>query len=420
MGEAGFDTSGGMWQTLASEMKTTDTPLRVLLGPGPSNVHPRVLQAMATPLVGHLDPHFLALMNETMELLRFVFQTRNELTIPISGTGSAGMEACLCNLIEPGDEAIICVNGVFGERMSDVAARCGAKVREVHAEWGEPIEPHQIRQALAERPAKLVGIVHAETSTGVLQPIEEISESVHQAGALLLVDTVTSLGGHPVLVDEWDIDACYSGTQKCLSCPPGLAPVTFGARAITALEARKTKVQSWYLDLTMIRRYWGSERVYHHTAPVSMIYSLHEALLLIQEEGLEARSARHRRNHLALVAGLEAMGLEMKVKREHRLWSLNAVCIPPGVEDAKVRQRLLSEFGIEVGGGLGPLRGKIWRMGLMGHSSTESNVLLLLSALERVLLEEGITLPSGAALAAAQECYEREASAFMEPRTGPA
>lgn len=396
-------------------MTPGDVPVRILLGPGPSNVHPRVLNAMSTPLIGHLDPHFLALMNETMELLRFVFQTENELTIPISGTGSSGMEACLCNLIEPGDEAIICVNGVFGERMSDVAGRCGAVVREVHAEWGEPIEPGQIQQALAQGPAKLVGIVHAETSTGVLQPIEEISRIVHQAGALLLVDTVTSLGGHPVVVDEWGVDACYSGTQKCLSCPPGLAPLTFGARAVAALDARKTKVQSWYLDLSMIRRYWGSERVYHHTAPISMIYGLREALLLIREEGPEARFARHRRNHRALVAGLEATGLDMKVSEEYRLWSLNAVSIPPGIEDGKVRERLLSESGIEIGGGLGPLRGKIWRIGLMGYSSTESNVLLLLSALERVLGEEGFGVSLGAGLAAAQACYAREAAASSRP-----
>jgi alanine-glyoxylate transaminase/serine-glyoxylate transaminase/serine-pyruvate transaminase len=379
------------------------------MGPGPSNVHPRVLKAMAAPLVGHLDPYFLGLMNETMDLLRFVFQTKNELTIPVSGTGSAGMEACLCNLIEPGDDAVICVNGVFGERMSDVAGRCGAKVREVHAEWGQPIEPAQLEASLQEAPAKLVGMVHAETSTGVLQPMEEISEVVHRAGALLVLDTVTSLGGHPVLVDEWGVDACYSGTQKCLSCPPGLAPLTFGDRAIAALEARKKKVQSWYLDLSMIRRYWGSERVYHHTAPVSMIYGLREALLLIQEEGLEARFRRHQSNHLALVAGLQAAGLEMMVKEEHRLWSLNAVSIPEGIDDGKVRQRLLSQSGIEIGSGLGPLRGKIWRVGLMGHSSDESNVLYFLSALEVALAQQGFPARRGVALAAAKGYYARQA-----------
>jgi alanine-glyoxylate transaminase/serine-glyoxylate transaminase/serine-pyruvate transaminase len=315
------------------------------------------------------------------------------------------MEACFCNFVEPGDEVLICPSGFFGDRMCDVATRCGAEVRKVQAEWGEVVEPGQVKEALAEKPAKLVGIVHGETSTGILQPIEEISKIVHQAGALLVVDTVASLGGAPVLVDKWGVDACYSGSQKCLSCPPGLAPATFGPQAIAALEARKLPVQSWYLDLSMIRRYWSSERVYHHTAPINMIYALREALLLIQEEGLEARFARHKLNHLALVAGLEAMGMEMLVKGTHRLWTVNAVLIPKGVEDVKVRQRLLSEFGIEIAGGLGSLKGKIWRIGLMGESSSESNVLFLLSALERALAEAGFQAEPGAGVAAAQRCY---------------
>ncbi len=381
-------------------------PSRILLGPGPSNVHPRVLRAMSMPLLGHLDPAFLALMDETKRLLQFAFQTRNELTIPISGTGSAGMEACLVNLLEPGDEAVVGVNGVFGTRMADIVERCGARLVRVEAEWGRIIEPAQIAAALrtCKRP-KLVGLVHAETSTGAWQPLEEISSLVHATEALLVVDTVTSLGGCPVRVDAWDIDACYSGTQKCLSCPPGLAPVTFGARAVEMLHRRKTKVQSWYLDLTMIEKYWGSERVYHHTAPITMNYALHEALQLVEEEGLEARWRRHERNHRALKAGLAAIGLTIASQENHQLWTLNSVRIPPGVDDARVRGALLNEFGIEIGGGLGPLKGQTWRIGLMGESSSEANVLLLLSALERVLPVCGRAVEAGAGVSAAQGAY---------------
>jgi alanine-glyoxylate transaminase/serine-glyoxylate transaminase/serine-pyruvate transaminase len=381
-------------------------PRRVLLGPGPSNVAARVLAAMAQPLVGHLDPAFVAMMEETKRLLRRTFQTSNELTIPISATGSAGMEACLVNLLEPGDTAIVGVNGVFGTRMADIVERIGAKVVKVEAPWGRIVEPGLVSIALHANPgAKLVAIVHAETSTGVWQPLEEIGRQVREAGALFVVDCVTSLGGCPVRIDEWLIDAAYSGTQKCLSCPPGLAPLTFGARAIEALRQRKTKVQSWYLDLSMIERYWGEERVYHHTAPISMNYALLEALRLVEEEGLEARWRRHERNHRALAAGVDALGLRLAAQDGHRLWTLNSIEIPDGVDDAAVRRALLEEFEIEIGGGLGPLKGKTWRVGLMGESSTEANVLLLLSALERVLPRFGAWVEAGAAVAAAARLY---------------
>ena len=376
-------------------------PARILMGPGPSNVPPRVLRALASPVIGHLDPAFLAIMEETKALLQQLFQTENELTFPVSGTGSAGMEACLANLLEPGDQAVVCVNGLFGTRMTDIVRRCGGLPIIVEAPWGEIIDPDDVERALADSGAKLVAVVHAETSTGVLQPLTELSRLVRERGALLLVDTVTSLGGFPVQVDTWGIDAVYSGTQKCLSCPPGLAPLSFSQRAVEALELRKTPVQSWYLDLSMVRRYWGQERFYHHTAPISMIYALHEALRLVFEEGLDERFARHKRNHLALVAGLEAMGLSLLPKRDHRLWMLNAVVVPEAVDEARVRRRLLDEFGIEIGGGLGELKGKVWRVGLMGYSSTRNNVLLFLVALERALQEEGYALSPGAGVAAA-------------------
>jgi len=370
----------------------------------------RVLRALSTPLVGHLDPAFLQIMEETKRLLRFAFQTDNVLTVPISGTGSAGMEACLVNLLEPGDEAVVCSNGVFGTRLADIVERCGAKLIRVEAPWGRIIDAADVARALqgAKKP-KLVAIVHAETSTGVLQPLEEIAALTHDAGALLVADTVTSLGGHPLHVDAWGIDAAYSGTQKCLSCPPGLAPLTFGARALEVLRRRTTKVQSWYLDLTMIEKYWGEERVYHHTAPISMNYALYEALRIIEEEGLEARWARHRRHHLALKAGLDAIGLPLASQEGHQLWTLNSVTIPDGVDDAAVRTALLRDFGIEIGGGLGPLKGKTWRIGLMGESSTAANVLAVLSALELILPACGHPLRSGAALSAAQQALQAAA-----------
>ena len=383
-----------------------DPPSRILLGPGPSTVHLRVLRALSAPVVGHLDPAFLRLMEDTKALLRFVFQTRNELTLPISGTGSAGMEACFVNLLEPGDEVVVGVNGVFGTRMVDIVGRCGATAVTVEAPWGRVIDPQDIKAALqrCKRP-KVVSVVHAETSTGAWQPLEEISAATHAAGALLVVDTVTSLAGCPVRVDEWGIDACYSGTQKCLSCPPGLSPITFGARALDVLRQRKTKVQSWYLDLTMIEKYWGAERVYHHTAPISMNYALYEALRLVEEEGLETRWRRHERNHHALKAGLAAIGLPIASQENHQLWTLNSVRVPQGVDDAAVRTALLQEFNIEIGAGLGPLKGQTWRIGLMGESSTVANVMLVLTALERVLPRCGHRLDAGAGVAAAERVY---------------
>ena len=386
--------------------KPLEVPQRVLLGPGPSDVSPRVLSAMAAPTIGHLDPQYLHIMDETRRMLREVFQTKNEMTLAVSGTGSAGMEAGVVNLIEAGDEMAVCVNGVFGTRMRDVAQRAGATVHSVEAEWGQTIDPSAVAAALKAHPkTKVLGIVHAETSTGAHQPLEEISRIVHDAGALLLVDTVTSLGGVDVRVDEWKIDACYSGTQKCLSCPPGLAPLTLSPAAVAAIEKRKTKVQSWYLDVSMLRQYWGEQRVYHHTAPINMTYALYEALRIVLEEGLEKRIARHTRNHRALRAGLEAMG--MRYVPKHSLTSLNAVHIPDGVEDAKVRKRLLEEFGIEIGAGLGPFKGKAWRIGLMGQSSSERNVVLFLSALETILGHMQPSLPRGRALAAAADVFAK-------------
>jgi alanine-glyoxylate transaminase / serine-glyoxylate transaminase / serine-pyruvate transaminase len=383
-------------------------PPRLLLGPGPSMVHPRVLRAMSMPLVGHLDPAFLDIMEETKRLLRQIFQTRNQLTIPISGTGSAGMETCLVNLIEAGDQVIVGVNGVFGARMADIVERCGATVVRIEAPWGRIIDPADVQAALKRTKApKLVAMVHAETSTGVWQPLEDISRLVHDAGALLVVDTVTSLGGCPVAVDEWGIDAVYSGTQKCLSCPPGLSPISFNQRALDVLQRRKTKVQSWYLDLTMIARYWGEERVYHHTAPISMNYALLEALRLISEEGLAARWRRHERNHQALKAGLAAIGIALTSQEGHQLWTLNSVAIPDGVDDAAVRRALLNEFEIEIGGGLGALKGRTWRIGLMGESSRETSVFAVLSALERLLPPHGYPVRAGVAVAAASTVYAR-------------
>lgn len=382
-----------------------ELPQRTLLGPGPSNVHPRVLKALSAPVIGHLDPEFFKIMEENKEMLRWLFQTGNELTLPISGTGSAGMETCLANLIEEGDGVAVGINGVFGARMADIVERYGGRLVRVEAPWGEIIRPEPIAKAVKENNIKLVCLVHAETSTGVWQPVEEISRIVHDAGALLILDTVTSLGGCPVTLDAWRVDACYSGTQKCLSCPPGLSPVSFNEAARAKLNGRRTKVKSWYFDLTMIQRYWGAERVYHHTAPISMNYALHEALALVREEGLEARFQRHALNHRALLAGLAALGIRMAAEEGHRLWMLNSVLIPEGIKDAGVRRRLLQEFNIEIGAGLGPLAGKTWRIGLMGESSKRENVLGLLEALGKLLTENGARAPYQEALAEAEKVY---------------
>ncbi|MCS7160784.1 MAG: alanine--glyoxylate aminotransferase family protein [Gemmatales bacterium] len=381
---------------------------RILMGPGPSDVHPRVLRAMATPLVGHLDPEFLALMNETQALLRYVFQTQNSLTFAVSGTGSAGMETCVVNLVEPGDRMVVCVNGVFGQRMLDVAQRAGAEVTVLERPWGDIFPLDLIRETLKKVRPKVLGIVHAETSTGACQPMDGLGALCHEYDTLLLVDTVTSLGGTPVEVDHWQADAVYSGTQKCLSAPPGLAPVTFSPRAVEAIQRRKTKVQSWYLDVTMVQRYWGQERFYHHTAPITMIYALREALRLVQEEGLEQRFARHRLHHSALKAGLAALGIRYAAVEGYQLPQLNAVWIPPGADDVTTRRTLLDRFGIEIGGGLGDFKGKVWRIGLMGYSCRANNVLLFLAALEQSLILQGLKIPEGASLAAANRVYAQQ------------
>ena len=356
------------------------------MGPGPSDAHPRVLKAMATPLIGHLDPEFIRIMDEVKDMVRETLITKNQLTFVVSGPGSAGMETCLVNLLEPGEECIICINGVFGGRMADIAERCGAKVFKVETEWGKVTEPEQVKKALEQckRP-KLVAIVHAETSTGALQPLEEISKLVHDAGALLVVDAVTSYCGAPLKMDEWKIDALYSGSQKCLSAPPGLSPVSLSDAAVKALEKRKTKVQSWFLDLTMVKNYWeGSKRAYHHTAPVSSIFALHESLNLVLEEGLEKRWARHKLVHEYLCNQLEELGFRFVVEQKYRLPNLNAVYLPAGVDEAKWRAELLNKFNIEVGGGLGAFAGRIWRVGIMGESCTMNHVNMLVGAVRQL------------------------------------
>jgi len=344
-------------------------------------------------------------MNGTQEMLRRAFQSKNQLTFPVSGTGSAGMETCVVNLIEPGDPMVICVNGVFGQRMTDVAQRAGAKVTTIERPWGEVFDPQQIREVLQKARPKVLGIVHAETSTGAWQPLADLGRICRETDTLLLLDTVTSLAGVPVEIDAWGVDAVYSGTQKCLSCPPGLAPVSFSPRAVEVINKRKTKVQSWYLDMAMVQRYWGEERFYHHTAPITMVYALREALRLVHEEGLEPRFKRHLRNHQALKAGLAALGIGYAAAEGHQLPMLNAVKIPPGVDDLTTRKRLLSEFGIEIGGGLGDFKGKVWRIGLMGHSSRPNNVLLFLAGLEQCLQTQGAKIAPGAGVAAANRLY---------------
>lgn len=388
-------------------MKNFLAPRRLLLGPGPSNVHPRVLQALATPLVGHLDPIFLNVMNDIQALLRRVFSTTNQFTIAVSGTGSAGMEAAIVNVVEPGDAVIVGINGVFGTRLAAIVERCGGKAVRVEVPWGQVIEPDTIAAALRQSsPVKAVALVHAETSTGAWQPLDPISALCRQHNALLIVDTVTSLGGIPVEVDRWGIDVCYSATQKCLSCPPGLAPLTLSKRALSVVKNRRSPCQSWYFDLSLIADYWTEHnRAYHHTAPISMLYALREALRLVEEEGLPARFARHQLNSHALLAGLMALGLDPLPPPDRRLPTLICVIIPAHIDEAAVRSRLLESFGIEIGGGLGPLKGKVWRIGLMGESSTEANVLTLLNAMEEIGIRSGWVSTPGAALQAAAHIY---------------
>ena len=380
-------------------------PVRTLMGPGPSDVHPRVTGAMARPCIGHLDPAFVGMMDEVKQMLQYAFKTENQLTIPVSAPGSAGMETTFQNLLERGDKAIVCQNGVFGGRMKEVVERCGATPIMVEDEWGKPVDPQKAEDALKANPdAKLLAFVHAETSTGARSDADILCKLAHEHDALALVDAVTSLGGSELKVDEWGIDAIYSGTQKCLSCTPGISPVSFSDRAVEVITSRNAKVQSWFLDTNLVMGYWGpnAKRAYHHTAPVNALYALHEALVMLQEEGLENSWARHYSNHLVLRAGLEAMGLSFIVDEVHRLPQLNSVTIPDGVDEAAVRSRLLNEFNLEIGAGLGALAGKVWRIGLMGHSSRAENIFLCLGALEAVLSEMGAGINTGVALEAAQ------------------
>jgi alanine-glyoxylate transaminase / serine-glyoxylate transaminase / serine-pyruvate transaminase len=384
-------------------VKPFQPPVRTLMGPGPSDVHPRILAAMARPTIGHLDPAFVGMMDEVKGLLQYAFQTRNELTLPVSAPGSAGMETCFVNLVEPGDKVIVCVNGVFGGRMKENVERLGGTPVLVEDAWGDPVDPDKLEAALkANRDARIVAFVHAETSTGARSDAETLVKLAHQYDCLTIVDAVTSLGGIPLKVDDWGIDAIYSGTQKCLGAAPGLAPVSFGARAVEKIKARKTKVASWFLDLNLVMGYWGggAKRTYHHTAPVNALYGLHEALIMLQEEGLENAWARHARNHQALRAGIEALGMRFIVRESHRLPQLNAVSLPAGADDARLRQALLEDYNLELGAGLGALAGKILRIGLMGWGSNARNVLLCVAALEATLKRMNLPVAGGAVEAA--------------------
>jgi alanine-glyoxylate transaminase/serine-glyoxylate transaminase/serine-pyruvate transaminase len=391
----------------AKRISSFHPPQRTLMGPGPTEIHPRVLTTMSQPAIGYLDPIFVDMMEELKALLRYAYQTKNPLTFPISGPGSVGMEYCFVNLVRPGDKVVVCRNGVFGGRMIENVQRCGGVPVVVEAEWGQPIDPQKLEDALKANPdAKLVAFVHAETSTGVLSDAKTLVEIAHRHDALTIVDTVTSLGGSPVLVDEWGIDAVYSASQKCLSCTPGLSPVSFSERVVDYVKARSDKIHSWFMDMNLLLGYWGATtRTYHHTAPTNSLFALHEALLLIREEGLENCWARHQRHHIALKAGLEAMGLKFLVKEQHQIPQMNAVICPERVNEAEVRRTLLNEFGLEIGAGLGPLAGKIWRFGLMGYSCRPDNVMLCLSALGSVLDDMGCPVHVGDAEAAAHAAY---------------
>ncbi len=385
-------------------------PTRTLLGPGPSDVHPRVLAAMARPTIGHLDPEFIGMMDEVKSLLQFAFQTKNTMTFPVSGPGSAGMECCFVNLVEPGDKVIIAQNGVFGGRMKENVERCGGLAIMVEDAWGDAVDLQKVEDALkTHADARILAFVHAETSTGVLSDAKALCALARAHDCMSIVDAVTSLGGCEVDVDGWGIDAIYSGTQKCLSCTPGLSPVSFSERAMEKVSARKTPVQSWLLDTSLLTGYWtgggGGKRAYHHTAPINALYALHESLVMLEEEGLQTSWDRHQRNHEALRAGFEAMGLAFVVSEKARLPQLNAVQIPDGVDEARVRSLLLNDYSLEIGAGLGAMAGKIWRVGLMGNSSTVKNVYLCLGALDDVLTSMNAPINSGAALAAARNYY---------------
>jgi alanine-glyoxylate transaminase/serine-glyoxylate transaminase/serine-pyruvate transaminase len=381
-------------------------PARLMLTPGPSNVDPRVYRAMATPLVGHLDPWFTGMMSDVQVLLREVFQTQNRTTFPISASGSGGIEAAVFNPLEPGDEAIVCVNGIFSERMAIIAERTQAKIIKVEAPYGKAVDPEDVRRAGKGKKIKFVGLAHGESSTAVASRLADFRKVADELGALLIVDSVSTLAGMPVDVDGTSIDICFSGSQKAISAPPGLAPITINARTEEMLRSRKTKVQSWYFDLTTTMNYWGKERTYHHTAPISLIFALREALRIVLEEGLEARWERHKQNQQALVAGLEAMGLQLFVPNPaDRMITVTGVHVPAGVDDHKARKQLLDEFNIEIAGGFGPLKGKLWRVGLMGYNSQRNSVLLFLAALEKVLLDQSFRVPSGAGVGAAVQSY---------------
>jgi alanine-glyoxylate transaminase/serine-glyoxylate transaminase/serine-pyruvate transaminase len=385
-------------------MKSFHPPMRVLMGPGPSDVHPRVLEALSRPTLGHLDPKFIEMMDEVKALLQYAFQTKNELTMAVSGPGTSGMETCISNLVEPGDKILICQNGYFGGRMKEMADRYHGHVVHLEFPWGTAIDPNKLEDALkANRDAKVVAFVHAETSTGALSDAKTLTEIIHKYNALAVVDAVTSLAGVPLKVDEWGIDAIFAASQKCLRCTPGLSPISFNARAVEAIKKRKTKVGSWFLDLSMIMAYWGGgvKRSYHHTAPINALYGLHEALVILQEEGLENSWERHRKHHQAIEAGLEAMGLKYVVKKEDRLPQLNAVAVPEGIDEAKVRSALLHQFGLEIGAGLGMFAGKVLRIGIMGYSCNMKNILMCLSALESVLGEMKAPIKKGVAVNAA-------------------
>ena len=384
-------------------------PVRTLMGPGPSDVNPRILEAMSRPTIGHLDPVFVDMMDEMKDLLRYAFQADYELTMPVSAPGSAGMETCFVNLVEPGDKVVVCQNGVFGGRMKENDERSGGTAIMVEDEWGKAVDLNKVEDALKANPAaQILAFVHAETSTGAISDARGLAELAHKYECLVIADTVTSLGGSPLRVSEWGLDAVYSGTQKCLSCTPGLSPVTFSERAVAAVKSRKTRVQSWFMDLNLVLGYWGGggKRAYHHTAPINALYGLHEALVILHEEGIEQAWERHRVNHLALRAGLEAMGLSFVVDEASRLPQLNAVSIPEGVDDATVRARLLNEYDLEIGAGLGPMAGKIWRIGLMGYASNRRNVLLCLGALDAVLSDMGAPIDGGVAVGAAMKVYQ--------------
>ena len=388
--------------------KSFHPPARTLLGPGPSDVNPRILEALSRPTIGHLDPAFVAMMDTMKELLRYAFQSDYDLTMPVSAPGSAGMETCFVNLVEPGDKVVVCQNGVFGGRMKENVERCGAIPVMVEDEWGKAVDANKVDETLKANPdARVLAFVHAETSTGAISDARTLAELARQHDCLTIADTVTSLGGSPLRVTDWGLDAVYSGTQKCLSCTPGLSPVTFSDRAVERLRNRSSKVQSWFLDLNLVLGYWGGggKRAYHHTAPINALYGLHEALIVLEEEGIENAWQRHRDNHLALRAGIEAMGLSFVVDEADRLPQLNSVSIPDGIDDAAVRGRLLNEYGLEIGAGLGPMAGRIWRIGLMGYASNRKNVLLCLGALDAVLSDMGAPVKGGVAVEAAMHAY---------------